>query len=379
MEKSKDIGIYIHIPFCKSKCEYCDFTSFTNKNDKFEAYKNALIKEINSFTQLENYNITTIFIGGGTPTVFPSYFIKEILGAVYRYNVSENAEITIESNPNTLNLNLLNDLKHMGINRISMGLQAWQDKHLKRIGRSHKLGEFLESYNNAKIVGFENINIDLMFSLPDSSFDEWVDTLENVVKLSPTHIAAYSLALEEETPFSKQYDKGLLNLPSEDEDREMYSYTRQFLKHHGYFQYEISNFARSNFESRHNTLYWKRVNYKGFGLASHSFFEGVRTSTISCLDKYIEFSENSQNITAESHLVTREDSMSEFMFLGLRLNEGISKAEFRKNFSVNVGDIFGEVIQENVAKKLLVSEKDRIYLTEKGIDISNYVLCDFLL
>lgn len=377
--KNKDIGIYIHIPFCRSKCGYCDFTSFAGKESKFTVYKEALIKEIVSFSKLYEYKIKTIFIGGGTPTVLPSYFIEEILSALYKYNVSSNAEITIESNPGTLNINMLRILKAIGVNRISMGLQAWQNKLLRLINRSHKIQEFEISYNNAVKLGFKNINVDLIFSLPQAKFKDWVETLKNVTVLSPTHISVYSLTIEEGTPFYKQYQENKLILTSQEEDRRMYHFAKKFLSKKGYKQYEISNFCKGNFQSKHNNLYWKRGSYKGFGLGAHSFLDGVRSNNTTNLDEYIKHSINHNKITRNINNLTNKEAMEEFMFLGLRLTEGINKLLFKQEFNINIEEVFGDVIQKNLQSNLIEMKNNKIYLTNKGMDMSNCVMSDFLL
>lgn len=376
---NKEIGIYVHIPFCQSKCGYCDFTSFADKDNKFASYKDALIKEINNFTKLYEYNIKTIFIGGGTPTVLPSYFIEEILKELYKYNVSNNAEITIESNPGTLDINMLRTLKQMGVNRISMGLQAWQNKLLKVINRSHKIEDFIQNYNNAIKVGFKNINVDLIFALPEAKFKDWVETLKNVTALSPTHISVYSLIVEEGTPFYKLYEQNKLKLTTEQEDRRMYHFAKKYLSKKGYKQYEISNFCKRNYESKHNNLYWNRESYKGFGLGAHSFLEGVRSNNTTNLNDYIKNSDNYDKITQDIIKLTTKDAMEEFMFLGLRLTDGVSKLLFKQEFNIDIEEVFGSIIQKNLDRNLIAIKNNKIYLTNQGIDISNSVMSDFLL
>lgn len=375
----KEIGIYIHIPFCESKCGYCDFVSFSSKEDRFALYKDALIKEILRFTQLKKYEIKTIFIGGGTPTVLPPYFIAEILETLYKYNINKKAEITIEANPGTLNINMLRVLKESGVNRISMGLQSWQNKLLKILGRSHRLEDFLQSYNNAIKVGFTNINVDLMFSLPEANFKDWVYTLKNIVAINPSHISIYSLIIEENTAFYDKYEDNRLILPSQEQDRRMYHFAKNYLGKNGYNQYEISNLSKTGFECKHNIIYWTRKEYKGFGLGAHSFLNGVRSNNTKNLDKYIDALKSEDNILENIESISPKDSMEEFMFLGLRLTEGVSKKLFQKEFNIDIENIFGAIIQKNISKGLLKAEKDRIFLTQKGMDISNSVMSEFLL
>lgn len=357
------ISLYIHIPFCKSKCKYCDFLSFPN-TEYINAYKKALLNEIKAFDCTDT--VKSIFIGGGTPSIIESSIIAEIMEAVSKFSILENAEITIEANPGTLTEEKLLVYKNSGINRISMGLQAWQNVLLKKLGRIHTSEEFLQSYTLAKKY-FDNINIDLMFSLPDQTMDMWLETLDNVTALKPQHISAYSLIVEEGTPFYNME----LNLPDEKTDREMYHTAISFLKDRGYNQYEISNFAQKGYESVHNSVYWQRGNYKGFGLGAASLVNSARYKNTENITDYIK----GVTITEKEEL-TKDDEMAEFMFLGLRMTQGVSITKFKNEFGVNILEKYKAVINEY--KDYIIIDNDRIRLTTEGIDISNRIFADML-
>lgn len=358
------ISLYIHIPFCKSKCKYCDFLSFPN-TEYINAYKKALLEEINAF-DCENESIKSIFIGGGTPTIIDSNIIAEIMESIGRFNIEKNAEITIEANPGTLNEEKLKEYRKSGINRISIGLQAWQNSMLKKLGRIHTREIFGESYELAQKY-FDNINIDLMFSLPDQSYDMWFETLENVTRLKPQHISAYSLIIEEGTQF---FDMDL-NLPDDAADRRMYHSAIKFLAEKGYKQYEISNFAKEGYESVHNSVYWERGNYKGFGLGAASLIDNVRYKNTEDMSEYT----NGKTII-EKELLTKSDQMAEFMFLGLRMTKGVSISEFKMIFNEDMLLKYKSVI--NKYNNYIVVEGDNVKLTTEGIDISNMIFAEML-
>lgn len=371
-------GVYIHIPFCKKRCYYCDFVTFTNKDKEFLSYTEALIKEIRN-SNLKNLQIETVFIGGGTPTVLPKEMLSDIIEEILKYDVVNTAEITVEANPGTLSEDYLKSLYNTGVNRLSIGLQAWQNEHLKNIGRIHTREEFLENYNMARNIGFKNINVDLIFGLPNLSKKEWLETLANIIKIRPEHISTYSLIIEEGTRFGSLYEKGLLKETDEIIDREMYSICKELLINNNYEHYEISNFSKIGYNSKHNIDCWKRKNYIGLGLNSHSFFEGIRYKNISNLEEYIKNSYNNYLIRENIEVLSIKESMEEFMFLGLRLIKGVSIKNFQKEFRRDIFTVYSKQINYLLKEKLLLLEKDSLYLSNKGIDLSNLVFEKFLL
>ena len=368
----KDISIYVHIPFCKSKCQYCDFLSFGGEHIYSEEYKESLIKEIYGYST--DRRVKSIFIGGGTPSIMPKGYIASIMKAIYdKYDVLDNAEITLEANPGTICKEKVQEYKQCGINRISMGLQAWQNRLLNYLGRVHTVEEFVENYRLIRACGFENINIDLMFALPTQTLSEWLETLNNVIKLEPEHISCYSLIVEEGTPFYDKYEKGLLPAVDEDLDREMYHSGVDILSRNGYNQYEISNFAKPDRECRHNMVYWHRGDYIGFGLGSAGLVDGVRYNNTRNMEDYI------RGITVEEkQALTYEDCMGEFMFLGLRCTDGIDTDVFSKCFGKDIFEVYGEAIQKHISNGLLELKNKNLRLTKRGIDLSNIVFIEFV-
>lgn len=377
----KPISIYIHIPFCKAKCLYCDFTSFANCNDFFESYTKALCTELElNCEKFKGYEVKTIYVGGGTPTVLPYEFLKKINNIIFsEYNVFSDAEITIEANPGTINKNILNELKKMNFNRISLGLQAWQNRLLNVLGRIYTIETFKTNYNEIIDAGFENINLDLMFSLPNQTVSDWEETLKNVVSLDPSHISAYSLIIEENTPFFTMRDEGTIKETDELTDRQMYYFTKKFLGEHGYGHYEISNFSKKGKESRHNLVYWKDEEYLGFGLGSHSFLNGQRFHNTYDLKKYILLNESKRILKEDLETLSLNDMYCEFMFMGLRLMAGVEKERFFNRFGKELNDIYKEQILMLVKNNLLIETKEAIFLSEKGIDVSNYVFRQFFI
>ncbi|MGG7144561.1 radical SAM family heme chaperone HemW [Clostridium nigeriense] len=377
MEKKKELSLYIHIPFCKQKCFYCDFPSYASIDHLREDYVDALCKEIE--TKASKYKIKSIFIGGGTPSYLETKEITKMLKSINKLTLSEGMEFTMECNPGALEEEKLKAMLDGGVNRISMGLQAVQNSLLKDIGRIHSFKQFEENFNLARKVGFKNINIDLMFGLPNQSLDEWKESLEVVAKLNPEHISAYSLIVEEGTAFYKLWERNKLILPSEEEEREMYSITKDVLNSYGYHQYEISNYAKVGFECYHNKVYWKNYDYLGVGSASTSFIDGKRIKNIENVKAYIDKINSGEDIMEHITINTLEDSMEEFIFMGLRMIEGININEFKKRFGVNIESIYKEVIDKNINNKLLLLDNYNLRLTEKGIELSNSVMSDFIL
>lgn len=386
VDMKKKLGIYIHIPFCEKKCDYCDFLSGTATMEQKEAYVQALIKEIQSYEKMaREYKIETVFIGGGTPTSLEGLQISRIIKELKRVfsiikEEEERIEFTIEANPGTLTKEKSEEYKASGVNRLSIGLQSADNKELKKLGRIHTFEEFVENYEMARKVGFENINIDLISSLPGQSKTDWEATLNKVVALNPEHISAYSLIIEEGTPFYDRYSnekgEGLL---SEDTDREIYNVTKDILLRNGYHRYEISNYARAGYESRHNSSYWTRVEYLGIGLGASSFLNQTRHENESDMETYIKYSFDYNKIKRNIEVLTKKQQMEEFMFLGLRRISGIHPEEFFTSFGETIEQVYGSVLRKLEAENLLIVGKERIYLTDPGIDISNYIFAQFLL
>lgn len=375
--KKRDLGVYIHIPFCKQKCKYCDFLSFTKYN---EEYIQCLKQEIVDFNKKSEYQVKTIFMGGGTPSIIKAEDISEILKLVYEnYDVDANAEITIEANPGTLNREKLGIYKKAGINRISMGLQSVDNNMLKELGRIHTFEEFCENYKLARECGFDNINVDLMSALPGQTVKNWQHNLETIAAMAPEHISAYSLIIEEGTPFFEKYGEREDLLPSEDEEREMYHLTKELLQKAGYNRYEISNYAKPGYECRHNISYWKRIDYIGFGLGAASLIEEVRHTNYSDMSEYIRRLKEKNIPVEDTEKLLKNSQMEEMMFLGFRMIEGVSYKEFKEKFKVEMKSVYGDVIEKFLAEELLEDKEGRIKLTERGLDISNYVMSEFLL
>lgn len=374
----KELGIYIHIPFCKQKCYYCDFTSFANKEEKQEQYIKAIKKEIDTY-QLEKYNVTTIYIGGGTPSYIKSKYIVELmekLKSKLTNNETEfdKMEITIEVNPGTVTKEKLQDFKSCDINRLSIGLQTTNNNLLRQIGRIHTYEEFWNTYNWAKQVGFENINVDLMLGLPNQTIKDLKDSLEKVIKLGATHISMYSLIIEDGTVISKLLDEGKVELPSEELEREMYWYVKNTLELNGYKHYEISNFAKENKESKHNMNCWKQKEYIGLGVAAHSYLNDTRFSNTNNIENYIDNVE----IKDIEEVQSLEDKQDEFMLLGMRMLDGVDIAVFKQKFGKNPIYLYKDKLNELVEEGLVVVDLNHIRLTNKGLDLANLVFEEFV-
>jgi len=370
----KETALYMHVPFCKQKCLYCDFPSFCNMENFMESYVEALGEEINA---IKNIKIRTIFIGGGTPTYLNSETLKKLEEIIGKLELKGCKEFTMEGNPGTFTEEKLKIMKDMGVNRLSIGLQATQNDLLKRIGRIHNYEEFIKSYNMARKFGFDNINIDLMFGLPGQTNKMWNETLEKVIKLEPEHLSCYSLIIEEGTPFYNMYNEN--NLPDEEVVIEMYETAKKILKKNSYFQYEISNFSKKTYECKHNIVYWNLENYIGIGSSAHSYYNGKRYRNESNVKKYIEKIKKEQTAVVEILENTLQDDMEEFVFLGLRKIEGIEIKEFEKRFKKDIYSVYGEVIKKHKEKNLLIESNGKLHLTNRGIEISNYVLSDFIM
>lgn len=374
----KELGIYMHIPFCKQKCYYCDFISYANKCDKQAQYINTVKKEIDTYN-FEKYNVTTIYIGGGTPSYIESKYIVELiekLKSKLKNNITkfEEIEITIEVNPGTVTKQKLQDFKSCGINRLSIGLQTTNNNLLKQIGRIHTYEEFLNTYDWAKQVGFENINVDLMLGLPNQTINDLKESLNTVIKLNATHISVYSLIVEEGTVISKLIDEEKIELPSEETEREMYWYVKNTLELNGYKHYEISNFAKENKQSKHNVNCWNQEEYIGFGVAAHSYLNDTRFSNSNNIEDYIKNVENKKI----EEVQTLEDKQNEFMLLGLRKIDGVDIASFKQKFGKNPIYLYRNKLKELVEESLIIVDLNQIRLTNKGLDLANLVFEEFV-
>ena len=375
-KENSPMEIYIHIPFCIRKCDYCDFLSGPSGPEEQADYLQALLREIQAVEEGEGRSVSSIFIGGGTPSVLDERLLGDILREIRnRFKMEEDAEITIEVNPGTANIGKLQAYREMGINRLSIGLQSPEDRELKILGRIHNYGQFLETYQEARTVGFDNINIDLMSAIPDQTYEGWVKNLRTVAELEPEHISAYSLIVEEGTPFAARK----LNLPDEDTEYNMYEATAQILKEYGFEQYEISNYARKGRKCRHNVGYWTRQDYLGFGLGASSLYGKERFANTADMKKYLENSRNPEKIREKEPSLIREDEMAEFMFLGLRMTKGISKADFQRCFGCTIESVYGEVLEKYESMELLLEKDGRIFLSREGIHVSNSIMAEFLL
>ena len=412
--ENRELGIYIHIPFCQYKCDYCDFISFSNKQDFIENYVEAVKKEIYNYfkdkTFLETYTVTTIYIGGGTPSYIDSKYICEIM-EVLEKNLKQNKvkiedmEITIEVNPGTVNKEKLEQYKKAKINRLSIGLQSTNNEMLKQIGRIHTYEQFLETYQMAKQVGFDNINVDLMIGLPNQTIEDIKTSLNEVIQLNPTHISVYSLIVEEGTVIAKKIQNHQLQEMDEELERNMYWYVKNTLELNGYIHYEISNFAKEGKESKHNLNCWRQKEYIGIGLAAHSYLNYVRYTNISEMEQYttrmnhlneqivndiLKLSKNREKTSLEENeknietvyeieeVQDVEDRKKEYMLLGLRTIEGVSISKFKEKYIDNPIFLFRKELEKLVEEKLVMIDGDYIRLTNKGLDLANLVWEEFI-
>ena len=378
MLAKNEIGIYVHIPFCKKKCDYCDFISYCNKDNLIEKYIEAMKKEIES--QNIKPEITTIYIGGGTPSYIDSKYIIQIMNKIKEKNVSPNAEITIEVNPGTVTMEKLEDYRSCGINRISIGLQSTNNTLLKEIGRIHDFKQFLETYKMAKKVGFKNINVDLMLGLPNQRIKDLKESLEQILKLKPKHVSVYSLIVEDGTPIANKIEKGELQLPDEELERNMYWFVKNTLELNGYKHYEISNFAKKGYESKHNLNCWNQKEYIGIGVAAHSYRDITRYSNTENIEEYIRNVNNEEfNKNKIIHEVQKEDdAKKEFMLLGLRKIDGIKISDFKNKFGDNPIYLYRNELKKLIDEKLLIIDNNDIRLSNKGIDLANLVWEEFV-
>ena len=380
--------LYIHIPFCVKKCDYCDFLSFAADEQTQKSYVAALQKELAFYgAKYKDRRITTIFIGGGTPSWLKEDYMQAIMETVYHYfSVEQDAEITIECNPGTITEHKFEVYRRIGINRLSIGLQSVHNEELKILGRIHTFEQFLKTYDMARKHGFSNINIDLMSSLPGQTPEIFCDSLYQVLKLKPEHISVYSLIIEKGTPFYELYRFDAVrqaagmqteSLPTEEEEYQTTKMTQHILKEAGYHWYEISNFTKPGYECRHNIGYWKRVDYLGVGLGASSLIDNVRYSNTRDLYTYLSVPADSLHETAAQ--ITRNEQMEEFMFLGLRMRDGFYRDEFTQAFGIPIEAVYGDALNHLQQEELLLKREGRIYLTDKGMDLNNYVVAQFML
>lgn len=376
----KVCSIYIHVPFCKSKCYYCDFNSYANCDEYISEYFKCLKKEIQmAKLRLRGYTIKTIFIGGGTPTYVAASHIYEILELMYcNFNISKDAEITIEANPGTINGQKMAIYRDAKINRISMGLQSTNDEILGKIGRIHTYKEFVDNFNLAREMGFSNISVDLIFGIPFQSYDNWKRTLYDIVKINPEHISAYSLTIEPNTVFGKLHKQGKLAYVDDELDRQMYHYAIDYLGENSYSQYEISNFAKPNKCSRHNKVYWELGYYIGFGAGAHSYFEEIRYNNVCDIANYIKCINYGQDVVQNVEEISKQRKISDYMILGLRLMDGINKEKFYRLFAKDIDSLFGEKFEVLLKQGLITNSDIGVKLTNKGKDLANIVFMEFL-
>ena len=373
--KDTSFELYIHISFCVRKCAYCDFLSAPGSEEAKASYTEALLREIEA-VKTEKREVSSIFVGGGTPSALSPSLMGDIFEKIHKsFSVAPDAEITIEANPGTLSKEKLFLYRNVGINRLSLGLQSPEAAELKSLGRIHTYEEFLESFSLAREAGFQNINVDLMCALPDQTYEGWIRNLRKVAALHPEHISAYSLIIEEGTPFAKRK----LNLPDEDTEYRMYEDTAGILAEYGYEQYEISNYAKKDLACQHNVGYWTRKEYLGLGLGAASLWGNQRFSNTSDFSAYLKESGSPEKIRENRETLSLEDEMSEFMFLGLRMTEGVSKAEFLEGFGTPIESVYGNVLDKYKSVGLLEEKEGRIFLTRAGIHVSNGVMAEFLL
>ena len=410
----RELELYIHIPFCARKCAYCDFLSFAAPERVYRDYMDKLMEEIcGQGPNFQEYRVSTIFVGGGTPSILPPDLIMELFATLSEnFDISPDAEVTMEANPGTLTMEKLEVYRQSGVNRLSIGLQSADEKELKYLGRIHSYDSFLKSYQRARQAGFKNINVDLMSALPGQDVHSWKTTLKKVMMLKPEHISAYSLIIEEGTPFFERFGepeckKGLLSggqqenskkpetasevaaraavmtlpdLPDEDTDREMYHLTKEMMAAQGYERYEISNYAKKGYECRHNTGYWTGVEYLGLGLGASSYTYGYRYHNTEDLQEYLSLNLYEGGAAARDiEELSLEDKMEEFMFVGLRMMKGVSGSEFLERFGLNMWNVYGDVLKKLEQQGLIEVEAPMVRLTERGIDVSNVVLSEFLL
>lgn len=376
----KDLGLYIHIPFCVKKCAYCDFLSWSGNKEQREEYVRALEQEILSYKNFaEDYQVSTLYFGGGTPSVLEGEQMERIMKAIRQtFQIEKKAEITLEMNPGTALREKLDLYRQLGINRLSMGIQSVKNENLKLLGRIHTYEDFLESYHMARDAGFDNISGDLISSLPGQTLAEWKEELEILMETPLEHISVYQLIIEEETEFYKKYGEHEELLPDEETSREIYLWTGKYLRERGFSQYEISNYARAGRESKHNLRYWERKDYLGLGLDAASMIHNMRMSNTRDWKKYMAYCRDPRKIREEVEFLEEPRQMEEFMFLGLRKTRGVSRKEFRRIFGKDLNLVYEKTLEKYLKNGMLQESGDKVFLSEEGILLSNQIFADFL-
>lgn len=397
MQNKEELSLYIHIPFCVRKCGYCDFLSAPADEKARDRYVQALLMEIERYrgTETADRKIKTLYIGGGTPSILSVNQLDCIIQKIKcTFNFFDDIEASMEMNPGTASKEKCRALYQMEINRLSIGLQSTNDMELNTLGRIHSYEDFLNTYTWCREAGFQNINVDLMAALPYQTVESYTTGLRKIIRLAPEHISAYSLILEEGTPFYQKYNSGCYPLPDEEQERLMYRETEQILAQAGYERYEISNYAKKGYACRHNLVYWQGGDYLGLGLGSSSYMDGVRFHNTTDFNTYV----NQGAYVEDREELSVQAKMEEFMFLGLRVMAGVSGTEFEKRFGKTMEDVYGDVLRKHEEEGLLQIERkedrkeavaaepakgktniEKVMLTTKGVDVSNYVFADFLL
>ena len=376
----KDLGLYIHIPFCIKKCAYCDFLSWSGDKDQKEEYVRDLEQEIRSYkTFAADYQVSTVYFGGGTPSILETGQIERIMEALCQtFRIEKKAEITLEMNPGTAHKEKLDLYRQLGINRLSIGIQSVKNENLKLLGRIHTYEDFLESYHMAREAGFDNISGDLISSLPGQTLEEWKEELKILIRTPLEHLSVYQLIIEEGTEFYERYGEHEELLPDEETSREIYLWTGEYLENQGFRQYEISNYARAGKESRHNLRYWGRKDYLGLGLGAASMIRNMRMSNTRDWEKYRTGCRDPRKIREEVEFLEEPRQIEEFMFLGLRKTRGVSRKEFRRTFGKDLDLIYEKTLKKYLENGMLQESGDRIFLSEEGILLSNQIFADFL-
>lgn len=376
----KDLGLYLHIPFCVRKCAYCDFLSWRGTEEEQQRYVEGLLKEIESYRSFaQGYRVSTVFLGGGTPSVLSGEQMARILETLQNvFAIEKKPEITLEMNPGTADRDKLKVYRKMGVNRLSIGLQSVKNENLKLLGRIHRYEDFLETWKMAREEGFENISADMISSIPGQNLEQWKEELEILVQTPLEHISVYQLILEEGTAFYDRYGDHEELLPDEDTSREIYLWTGKFLEDQGYRQYEISNYAKPGRESRHNLKYWERGDYLGLGLGAASMVRNIRMSNTRDMEEYLGCCHNPKTMRKDVEFLEEPRQMEEFMFLGLRKTRGVSRKEFRRIFGRELDMVYEKALDKCLRNGMLKEHRDRIYLSQEGILLSNQVLSEFL-